>query len=120
MTTSGLATKATTPTAAAAAQVAVGSRSICSCPRVMHASRSRAVVKVDTRLRASLKDDAKVTLASACALAATAHPLAADAATLNSSVGSLLGSVFAGALVLTVLFGAVTVVAEFDPLTRRR
>lgn len=53
------------------------------------------------------------------AAAALATPQFADAATMNASVSSLLNSVLAGGVVGGLLVGAVSLVANFDPVNRR-
>lgn len=54
---------------------------------------------------------------TAAAGAAMASPLAAEAA-VTPSLKNLLLSVVAGGTVLVGLFGAVTLVAQFDPVNR--
>ena len=51
--------------------------------------------------------------------AALASPLYAEASQLSPSLKNLIGSVVAGATVLGALFGAVYLVSNFDPVTRR-
>ena len=55
---------------------------------------------------------------TAAAGAAMASPLAAEAA-VTPSLKNLLLSVVAGGTVLVGLFGAVTLVAQFDPVNRK-
>lgn len=50
--------------------------------------------------------------------AALSSPFAAQAAT-TPSLRNLLYSVLAGGTVLFVLFGAVSIVAQFDPVNRK-
>lgn len=50
--------------------------------------------------------------------AMVASPLAAEAA-VTPSLKNLLYSVVAGGTVLVALFGAVTLVAQFDPVNRK-
>lgn len=58
---------------------------------------------------------AGVTAASAAMLT---HPLAAEAA-VTPSLKNLLYSVVAGGTVLVAIFGAVSLVAQFDPVSRK-
>lgn len=50
--------------------------------------------------------------------AIVAHPLAAEAA-VTPSLKNLLQSVLAGGTILVLLFGAVSVVAQFDTIARK-
>lgn len=50
--------------------------------------------------------------------AIVAHPMAAEAA-VTPSLQNLLYSVLAGGTVLFLIFGAVSVVAQFDPVSRK-
>ena len=58
---------------------------------------------------------AAVTVTAATALT---HPLAAEAA-VTPSLKNLLQSVVAGGVVLGGLLGAVSLVAQFDPVNRK-
>lgn len=51
-------------------------------------------------------------------VAMMAHPLYAEAS-VTPSLKNLLNSVVAGALVLGLILGAVTVVSNFDPVSRK-
>lgn len=55
---------------------------------------------------------------TAAAGAMLASPLAAEAA-VTPSLKNLLLSVVAGGTILFVIFGAVSVVAQFDPVSRK-
>lgn len=58
-------------------------------------------------------------VAATVAVAALATPELAQAATMNPSVSNLLNSVLAGGVVGGLLIGAVSLVAQFDPVNRR-
>ncbi|CAD7704292.1 unnamed protein product [Ostreobium quekettii] len=57
---------------------------------------------------------------AAALTAALAAPEVADAATVNASVSALLNSVLAGGVVAGGIVGAVGLIANFDPVNRRR
>jgi hypothetical protein len=82
----------------------------------------KARVPVRNALKAPVKKNltqekvmAGVTVATGTMLA---HPLAAEAA-MTPSLKNLLNSVVAGGLVLTIIFGAIVLVSQFDPVSRR-
>jgi hypothetical protein len=85
-----------------------------ACPKTKGPVRNVSKVPMQKSLTQE-KIMAGVTVAAGTMLA---HPLAAEAA-VTPSLKNLLNSVVAGGFVLTAIFGAISLVAQFDPVSRR-